>query len=107
MKNRVWRKKGEGLKFTVKGSKNLADGHWLHLIVAMAYGKYVVLKEAYKKLKGPIITKYIRDILHCVCRIWAKKKIKYRGPNKKNKQKRLNFCPDFSMWAFFFLKTPV
>lgn len=74
MKNRVWRKKGEGLKFTVKGSKNLADGHWLHLIVAMAYGKYVVLKEVYKKLKGPIITKYIRDILHCVCRIWAKKK---------------------------------
>lgn len=52
MKNRVWRKKGEGLKFTVKGSKNLADGHWLHLIVAMAYGKYVVLKEVYKKLKG-------------------------------------------------------
>lgn len=74
MKNRVWRKKGEGPKFTVKGSKNLADGHWLHLIVAMAYGKYVVLKEAYEKLKGPIITKYIQDILHCVCRIWAKKK---------------------------------
>lgn len=38
MKNRVWRKKGEGLKFIVKGSKNLVDGYWLYLIVVMIYG---------------------------------------------------------------------
>ena len=43
-------KKGEGLKFTAKGSKDLAGGRRLHLIVAIAYGKGVVLKEAYEKM---------------------------------------------------------
>lgn len=32
-KNRVWRKRSEGLIFTTKGSKNLAGGKRLHLIV--------------------------------------------------------------------------
>ena len=32
-KSRVWRKKWEGLKFTAKGSKDLAGGRPLHLIV--------------------------------------------------------------------------
>ena len=40
-KSRIWRKKNEGLQFTVKGSKDLAGGPRLHLIVAIAYGKGV------------------------------------------------------------------
>ena len=49
---RVWRKKGEGLQFTAKGSKDLARGRRLHVIVAIAYGKGMVLKETYEKMNG-------------------------------------------------------
>ena len=38
-RSRVWRRKGEGLKFTSKASKNLAGGRRLHVLVAIAYGK--------------------------------------------------------------------
>ena len=38
-KARVWRKKSEGLKITAKGSKDLAGGKRLHMMVAIAYGK--------------------------------------------------------------------
>ena len=41
----VWREKNEGLQLTAIGSKDLAGGPRLHLIVAIAYGKRVVLKE--------------------------------------------------------------
>ena len=44
-RSRVWRTKGERLKFTAKGSKCLPEGKRLHLIVAIAYGKGVILKE--------------------------------------------------------------
>ena len=37
-KNRMWRKRGEGLQITTKGSKDLAGGKRLHFLVAMAYG---------------------------------------------------------------------
>lgn len=45
----IWRKKKEGLQFTAKGSKHLAGGPRLHLIVAIAHGKGVVLKKVYEK----------------------------------------------------------
>ena len=48
-KSRIWRKKNEGLQFTAKGRKDLAGEPRLHLIVANAYGKGVVLKEVYEK----------------------------------------------------------
>ena len=51
-KARVWRRKSEGLQVTSKGSKDLAGGKRLHLIVAIAYGKGVILKEPYEKLNG-------------------------------------------------------
>lgn len=46
---RVWRRRGEGLKLTAKGSKELAGGRRLHLIVAVAHGKGIILKEDYEK----------------------------------------------------------
>jgi len=54
-------KKGEGLKFTAKGSKDLAGGRRLHLIVAIAYGKGVILKEAYEKMNERLFAQFIRE----------------------------------------------
>ena len=51
---RIWRKKEEGLQLTAKGSKELAGGRRLHLIVAVAYGKGVILKVPYVKMTGQI-----------------------------------------------------
>ena len=51
-KSRVWRTRGEGLAFTAKGSKSLPEGKRLHLMVAIAYGKGVILKEPYEKMDG-------------------------------------------------------
>ena len=53
----------ESLKFTAKGSKYLASGGRLHLIVAkpIACGKGVVLKEAYKKMNGRFFAQFIRE----------------------------------------------
>ena len=59
-KSRIWRKKNEGLQFTAKGSKDLAGGRRLHLIVAIAYGKGVVLKEVYEKMDGQFFMQFIR-----------------------------------------------
>ena len=41
---RVWRKREEGLQLTTKGCKDLAGGRRLYVIVAIAYGKGVILK---------------------------------------------------------------
>lgn len=60
-KARVWRKKGEGLTITAKGSKELAGGRRLHLMVAIAYGKGVVLCEPYEKLNAQFFSGFIRD----------------------------------------------
>ena len=51
-KARVWQRKGEGLKFTSKASKNLAGGRCLHVLIAIAYGKGVILKVPYEKMSG-------------------------------------------------------
>ena len=60
-KSRVWRKKSEGLQLTSKGSKELAGGKRLHVMVAIAYGKGVVLKEPYEKLNGTFFANFIRE----------------------------------------------
>ena len=55
-KTHVWRKRGEGLLITTKGSKELAGGRRLHLLVAIAYGKGVICAETY----GPYFARFIR-----------------------------------------------
>ena len=57
---RVWRK-GEGLQFIAKGSKDLAGGCLLHVSVAVAYGKGVVLKETYEKMNSAFFATFIRN----------------------------------------------
>ncbi len=44
-KSRVWRKLGEGLQLTAKGSKELAGGRRLYLMVAIAHGKGTIMTE--------------------------------------------------------------
>ena len=59
-KNRIWRKRGEGLQITTKGSKDLAGGKRLHFLVAMAYGKGVICAEPFEKMDGPYFARFIR-----------------------------------------------
>lgn len=58
--NRIWRKKSEGLTFTTKGSKDLAGGKRLHLIVVISYGKGVILAEPYEKMTADFFALFIR-----------------------------------------------
>ena len=60
-KSQVWRQKGEGLKVTVKGSKDLAGGRRLHILVAIAYGKGVILAVPFQKMDGTFFAEFIRD----------------------------------------------
>ena len=58
--SKVWRKRGEGLKFTAKGSKELPGGRRVHALVAVSYGKGVILNEPYTKMDGQFFANFIR-----------------------------------------------
>ena len=60
-KSRVWRKKSEGLEITTKGSKELPGGRRVHVMVAIAYGKGVVLRVPYTKMDGPFFAQFIKE----------------------------------------------
>ena len=51
-KARVWRRKSEGLTVTAKGSKDLAGGKRLHVLVAISFKKGVILHEVYETMNG-------------------------------------------------------
>ena len=59
-KARVWRKPGEGLQITSKGSKDLPGGKRVHMVVAIAYGKGVILSEPYEKMNGKYFASFVR-----------------------------------------------
>lgn len=59
-KSRVWRTRSEGLTITAKGSKSLPGGKRLHLMVAIAHGKGVILKEPYEKMDGNFFYNFIK-----------------------------------------------
>ena len=59
-RSRVWRQKGEGLQLTTKGSKDLPGGRRLHVIVAIAAGKGVILSVPYEKMTGH----FFADFMH-------------------------------------------
>ena len=60
-KSRVWRKKGQGLAITAKGSKTLAGGRRLHVLAAVAWGKGIILSEVYEKMNGDFFVQFIRN----------------------------------------------
>ena len=49
------------MNVTAKGTKELAGGRRLHLMVAVAYGKGVVLCQPYEKLNGCFFAQFIRQ----------------------------------------------
>ena len=53
------RKMSEGLLVTGKGSKELAGGKRLRIIVAITYGKGVVLKVPYENMNGNFFAEFI------------------------------------------------
>ena len=59
-KSRVWRTKGEGLKFTAKGSKCLPEGKRLHLIVTIANFFYNFIKTHFNLTFGKASRKAYR-----------------------------------------------
>ena len=54
-------KKAQGLNVMAKGTKELAGGRRLHLMVVVAYGKGVVLCQPYEKLNGCFFVQFIRQ----------------------------------------------
>ena len=63
-KGRVWRKNGEGLAITAKGSKDLPAGRRVHFLVAIAYSKGVVLIEEYNHMNGSYFAEFVRNRLN-------------------------------------------
>lgn len=59
--SRVWRKRSEGLTVTTKGCKDLAGGRRVHVIVAIAYGKGVILRVPYEKMNGQFFAAFIKE----------------------------------------------
>ena len=57
---RLWQKRSEGLQITTKGSKDLEGGKCVHFIVAIAYGKGVILAEQYEKMNVDYFAAFIR-----------------------------------------------
>ena len=61
-KSRVFRKKGEGLAVTLKGSKTLAGGRRLHALAAVAWEKGVIRSdEVYDKMNGDSFADFIKN----------------------------------------------
>ena len=52
---------GEGLNVTAKGTKELARGRRLHLMVSVTYGKSIVLCQPYERLNGCFFAQFIRQ----------------------------------------------
>lgn len=60
-KARVWRRKSEGLTVTAKGSKDLAGGKRLHVLVAISFKKGVILHEVYETMNGKFFASFVKE----------------------------------------------
>lgn len=54
----------EYFQVTAKGCKQLAGGRRVHLIVAIAYSKGVILKVPYEKMNGTFFAAFVREHLN-------------------------------------------
>lgn len=63
-KARVWRKPNEGLDITSKGSKDLAGGKRLHIMVGIAYNKGVIIAQPYEHMSGDYFAQFVYTNLH-------------------------------------------
>ena len=61
-KNMAWRKSGEGLQHTTKGSHEGTAGKVAHFICCIAFGKGVILAEQYYgNLNGQLFAAFVRE----------------------------------------------
>ncbi|CAB4020842.1 Transposable element Tcb1 transposase [Paramuricea clavata] len=58
---RFWRKKGEGLILTGKGSINLPAGRRVHVMVAIAHGKGVIVAIPQEKMNRKFFANFIKN----------------------------------------------
>ena len=71
-KSWVWRKKGKGLIYTSKGSKDLPGGKRVHVMVAAAYGKGIILFHVYEKMDRQCFAKIINQNFNlCFAKAWV------------------------------------
>ena len=65
-KGRIWRKMSEGLKIgcTAKGRKEGTGGRVLKVMVAISYGKGVIICEPYEKMSGSYFEDFIDRNFH-------------------------------------------
>ena len=59
---KVYRRKNEGRRVTVKGTKNLAGGGRIHFLVGISSGSGVVLVEEYTKMQGNTLHSKLIDL---------------------------------------------
>lgn len=61
--SRIWRKRSQGLKrgCTSKGRKEGTGGNYVRLIVAISYGKGIVVCEPYQRMCGDYFASFIRN----------------------------------------------
>ena len=72
-RGREWRRKSEGLQLTTKGSKTLAGGKRLHLLVAISHNNGVVLVEEYEKMTGTYFAEFVKKISSTtIAQAWKK-----------------------------------
>ena len=62
-KEKIWRKRSEGLRLTSKGSKNLPEGKRLHFLVAISFNRGVVLAKDYERMNGKYFSDFVRSDL--------------------------------------------
>ena len=77
-RGKIWRRPSEGLQYTTKGSKNLAGGRRLHLLVGVGYKTGVVIAEEYKKFNAEWFAKFVQTTLHSILSDCAVSKNKER-----------------------------
>ena len=59
-KGKAYRKASAGLEYTTTGSKALAEGKRVHVLVAISYNGGIVLAEQYQKMTGNFFADFIR-----------------------------------------------
>ena len=87
---KIWRKKCEGLRLTSKGCKQLPGGKRLHILVAIAYNKGVILAEEYEKMSGEYFTDFVNRNFSTIFVSQTEKKwfVMDNDPSQKSKAAR-------------------
>ena len=94
----MWRKREEGLEVTAKGAKDLAGGRRLHVVVAIAYGKGVILKVPYEKMTGRFFSQFVREHFN---RTFAEAGVRFsKDPKTSRARKRSRKAPETAFGCF-------